>query len=56
MTNLIQLEKALSRNLLTGKEKYSLKGRGMGNMITMAGEKCPPPVDEGKLEIKSKFY
>jgi hypothetical protein len=56
MTNLMQLEKIFSRNLLTTKEKYLLKGRGMGNMMENAGKKCPPPVDEGKLEIKSKFY
>ncbi|MFT6320417.1 MAG: hypothetical protein ACJAT4_001342 [Granulosicoccus sp.] len=56
MTNLIQFEKTFSRNLLTDKEKSSLKGRGMGNMMDKAGKKCPPAVDEGKLEIKSKFY
>lgn len=55
MTNLIHLEKKLSRNLLTSNEKNSLKGKGMGNMMRMDGKKCPPPVDEGKLDIKAKF-
>lgn len=54
MTNLMQLEKTFSKNLLTKKEKSSLKGKGMGNM-NQAGKKCPPPVDEGKKEIKAKF-
>ncbi|MFK7771730.1 MAG: hypothetical protein AB8F94_06310 [Saprospiraceae bacterium] len=55
MTNLIQLEKKFSRNLLSTNQKLSLKGKGMGNMMTMEGKKCPPPVDEGKKEIKDKF-
>lgn len=56
MTNLIQLEKKFTRNLLSSQEKLSLKGKGMGNMMRMEGKKCPPPVDEGKLEIKARFY
>ncbi|MFK8004815.1 MAG: hypothetical protein AB8H03_00530 [Saprospiraceae bacterium] len=55
MTNLIQLQQLLSTNLLSPQEQISIKGKGMGNMMRMDGKKCPPPVDEGKKEIKDKF-
>lgn len=56
MTNLIQIKEKLAHQLLSTREQLSLKGKGMGNMMTMEGKNCPPPVDQGKLEINERFY
>ena len=55
MTKLTQLKQLLSTNLLTAKEQISLKGKGMGNMNSKSDKRCPPPVDEGKKDVKYKF-
>lgn len=55
MTRLSQLQVTLSNHLLSTSEQVSLKGKGMGNMVTKDGKNCPPPVDEGKLGINERF-
>lgn len=55
MTKLIQLKSVLATNLLSTQDQISLKGKGMGNMVGDSSKNCPPPVDDGKIEIKEKF-
>lgn len=49
MARLIQLEKLLCNNLITKKDQISLKGKGVGNMLSMDGKKCPPPVESDTI-------
>jgi len=55
MTALKNLNQKFATNLLSTKEQKNLKGKGMGNMYRMEGKNCPPPVGNGKKEIKDKF-
>ena len=52
MKPLNKIKETLQTSVLSMQESKNLKGKGVGNMKTKEGKKCPPPYERGVISNK----